>query len=72
MPEMDRTFYGKRYRLQFQRDMPEKEAKQFLKDHENMMRVHLVKSNFKNKLYPNTNYYYIYARSKLRDARGLP
>ena len=60
-----KTFYGKTYIRQFERDMPEKEANAFVKQNEKLMRIKLVKSDF----YMNGHYYFIYARSRARDGR---
>ena len=65
MPKKIQTFYGKEYRLQFERDMPEKEANQFVKAYEKVMKFRLIKSDF----YLNGYYYWIYARSIARDKK---
>jgi hypothetical protein len=65
MPEKIRKFYGKDYLLQFTRDVPEKEAKEFVKNWEHVMKIKLIKSDF----YLNGYYYWIYARSIARDKK---
>ena len=64
-PPKTKTFYGKQYILQFQRDMPKKEADAFIRQYDKVMKFHLVESDF----YLNGKYYWIYARSIARDKK---
>lgn len=72
MPEKIRKINGKEYRLQFSEPVVEREAKEFANSWVDQMRVRLIKSDYKNKIYPNVKYYYIYARSRTRDMLKLP
>jgi hypothetical protein len=72
MPEKIRKINGKEYRLQFSEPVVEREAKEFANSWADLMRVRMIKSDFKNKIYPKTKYYYIYARARTRDMLKLP